>query len=66
MQFDLAMKFNRTVTIHCVRAYGEMLKFFKKYHKSIEESKKNKAEKENKEQSYQGTPIIMHSYGGSK
>lgn len=32
---------NRSVTVHCVRAHGEMLKIFKKYNKLFEEYSKH-------------------------
>lgn len=49
-QFALAVKYKKPVSIHNVRAHGDMLKFFKKVSKTIES----------------GPSIIMHSYGGSK
>ncbi len=31
----MAVEFDRAVTIHCVRAYGEMLKYFKKWNSKL-------------------------------
>lgn len=50
-QLDLAVRLQRPATIHCVRAYGEMLKIFKQLNKSIK--------------SIHMPHLIMHSYGGS-
>lgn len=41
---------NRPITIHCVRAHGEMLKILKKINKSFKGGESS---------------LIMHSYGGS-
>jgi Tat protein secretion system quality control protein TatD with DNase activity len=30
---NIAVKYNRPVSVHCVRAHGEMLKYFKKLNK---------------------------------
>jgi len=49
-QFQLAVKYYRPVSVHNVRAHGEMLKYFKKAAK----------------QEAKLPHIIMHSYGGSK
>ncbi|CAK57618.1 unnamed protein product (macronuclear) [Paramecium tetraurelia] len=49
-QLQLAIKYNRSMSIHCVRASGEMLKIFKKQLKG---------------QNYNAA-IIMHSYGCPK
>jgi Tat protein secretion system quality control protein TatD with DNase activity len=62
----MALRLNRTVTVHCVRAYGDILKHFKQYNKMIESQVKNEAKEEGVGYKYKGTPIIMHSYGGSK
>lgn len=47
----LGAKYERTVSVHCVRAQGEMLKLLRRF------LKENAGFKES---------IIMHSYGGSK
>lgn len=45
----MALKYNRSVSIHCVRASGEMLKILKKELKNYKENNFDSA-------------IIMHSY----
>lgn len=52
-QFELGMKHNRAISVHCVRASGEMLKIMKKCLK-------------NSEQAAFDASIIMHSYGCPK
>lgn len=59
----MALKLNRVVTVHCVRAFGDLLKHFKHYNKEIEAKTKKEIAEGWK---YESTPIIMHSYGGSK
>jgi TatD DNase family protein len=53
-QLTLARDFQRPVSVHCVRAHGDMLKIMKKNYKSPE-----------KDTGYI-QKIIMHSWGGSK
>jgi TatD DNase family protein len=48
---ELAIRMNRTATIHCVRAHGEMLKILKHFNKNIDQHIK--------------PHLVMHSYGGS-
>ena len=31
MQMEIALKYNRTISIHCVRSHGEMLGMLKKF-----------------------------------
>jgi Tat protein secretion system quality control protein TatD with DNase activity len=49
-----------------VRAYGDILKQFKHYHKHIEVIKTKGSDPAEKKWVYKDTPIVMHSYGGSK
>lgn len=50
-QLGLGIEMNRPITIHCVMAYGELLKTFKQLSKTIKVA---------------SPPLILHSYGGSK
>ena len=50
-QVLLACSYQRTMSVHCVRAHGDMLKYFKKLVIPKESGVPN---------------IVMHSYGGSK
>ena len=49
-QLSIALEHERTATIHCVRAHGEMLKILKTLNKEIKKK---------------SSPLVMHSYGGS-
>jgi Tat protein secretion system quality control protein TatD with DNase activity len=66
-QLEMSFLMNRTVTVHCVRAHGELLKMFKRYHQLFSQGRPGVTERERQlREGYKGNPIIMHSYGGSK
>ena len=71
---ELAIEIDRPVTIHCVRAYGELFKIIKAMNRDIINKDITNKDIMNKDISKQdvvndgnGNPhLIMHSYGGSK